>query len=301
MTAIGFIGLGNMGGPMVRNLMSAGHTVTGFDIVAAACERARADGVSIAATVAATAAGADVVITMLPAGAQVRKVYLGDGGLLDAVTPGRLLIDSSTIDIAAARAVHAGATDRGFDMIDAPVSGGVAGAEAASLTFMVGGSERAFERAKPILEAMGKNIFHAGAAGNGQAAKTCNNMILGISMIAVSEAFALGDRVGLDRQKLFDIVAAASGQCWSLTTYCPVPGPVPTSPANRGYQAGFTADMMLKDLNLAQDAARTSGATTELGAAAAALYTRYCEAGDGGSDFSGIIRMIADESSPPTP
>jgi 3-hydroxyisobutyrate dehydrogenase len=208
------------------------------------------------------------------------------------VAPGTLLIDSSTIDVATARAVAAAAEAKGFAMVDAPVSGGVAGAHAATLTFMVGGSDAAFRRAKPILERMGKTIVHAGAAGNGQAAKICNNMILGVSMIAVSEAFLLAEKLGLEAQTLFDISSKSSGQCWSMTSYCPVPGPVAASPANRDYQAGFTAAMMLKDLRLAREAAGAAGAATPMGAAAAALYERYCGMGEAGRDFSGIIRML---------
>ena len=289
MTEIGFIGLGNMGKPMVRNLAAAGHTIRAFDIVAGAAEAA---GVPAAASAQDAVAGVDIAITMLPAGPQVREVYLGDGGILDAVGGETLLIDCSTIDVATAREVSAAATARGLAMVDAPVSGGVAGAEAAGLTFMVGGAEAAFARAEPILQAMGKTIVHAGGAGNGQAAKICNNMILAVSMIGVSEAFVLAERLGLDHQKLFDIVSTASGQCWALTTYCPVPGPVPTSPANRDYQAGFTAAMMLKDLRLAQDAAQKAGAATPLGAGAAALYALFDGTGQGARDFSGIIELI---------
>jgi 3-hydroxyisobutyrate dehydrogenase len=239
----------------------------------------------------ATARG-DVVVTMLPAGEHVREIYVGADGIVANAAPGALLIDSSTTDVETARIVAEAAQARGLAMLDAPVSGGIAGAHAATLTFMVGGSEADFERARPVLEAMGKTIVHAGGAGNGQAAKICNNMILGVSMIAVCEAFVLAEKLGLDAQKLFDISSKSSGQCWSLTSYCPVPGPVPTSPANRDYQAGFTAAMMLKDLKLAQDAARAGGAATPLGAEAAALYERYCRQGNAGVDFSGIIRFI---------
>ena len=212
--------------------------------------------------------------------------------MLASAPAGALLIDSSTIDVETARDVAHVADGQGFEMIDAPVSGGVAGAQEATLTFMVGGSEGAFERARPLLEAMGKTIVHAGGPGNGQAAKICNNMILGASMIVVSEAFLLAEKLGLDAQKLFDISSQSSGQCWSMTKYCPVPGLVPTSPANRDYKAGFTAAMMLKDLKLAQTAARITRAATPLGAGAAAVYERYVEAGDGSEDFSGIIRFL---------
>jgi len=222
----------------------------------------------------------------------VREVYLGEGGALAAAAPTTLLIDSSTIDVETARRVAQAAQERGLAMIDAPVSGGVAGAQAATLTFMVGGEGAAFERARPLLEAMGKTIVHAGGPGNGQAAKICNNMILGASMIVVAEAFLLAEKLGLDAQKLFDISSKSSGQCWSMTSYCPVPGLVPTSPANRDYKAGFTAAMMLKDLKLAQAAARATRATTPLGAGAAAVYERFVDSGDGGVDFSGIIRYL---------
>jgi 3-hydroxyisobutyrate dehydrogenase len=238
------------------------------------------------------ASRADVVITMLPSGKEAREVYLGEMGVLDSAQPGTLLIDSSTIDVESARVVAAAADAKGMYMIDAPVSGGVGGAQGATLTFMVGGPEAAYQRAHSILEKMGKTIVHAGGAGNGQAAKICNNMLLGISMIGVSEAFVLAEKLGLDAQKLFDISSKSSGQCWSLTTYCPVPGPVPTSPANRDYQAGFTAAMMLKDLLLAQDAARTSGAATPLGAEAASLYSLFVGHGHAARDFSGIIRFL---------
>jgi 3-hydroxyisobutyrate dehydrogenase len=296
MTGIGFIGLGNMGGPMARKLIAAGHAVAGFDVVASALGRAVGDGAAAAASVAEAASGRDVVITMLPAGQHVRDVYLGGDGVLASAAPGTLLIDCSTIDVATARDVSEEAATQGFEMLDAPVSGGVGGAEAGTLTFMVGGAPAPFERARPLLDVMGGNVFHTGGSGNGQAAKMCNNMILAISMIGVSEAFTLADKVGLDAQTLFDVVSTASGQCWALTSYCPVPGPVPASPANRDYQAGFTADMMLKDLRLAQSSAGLTGAATRLGAEAEAIYTKYCDAGDGASDFSGIIRMIAEPS-----
>jgi 3-hydroxyisobutyrate dehydrogenase len=292
MARIGFIGLGNMGLPMAQNLLKSGHAVTGFDVVRASVGRLSAANGTAATSVADACAGAEVVITMLPAGEQVRSVYAEPQGVLASVAPGTLLIDSSTIDVASARAVADAAQRRGLDMVDAPVSGGVGGAQAATLTFMVGGSEAAFGRAKPILERMGRTIVHAGGSGNGQAAKICNNMILGVSMIAVSEAFLLAEKLGLDAQKLFDISSKSSGQCWSMTSYCPVPGPVPTSPANRDYQAGFTAAMMLKDLKLAQEAARASGAASPMGAEAATIYERYCGQGEAGRDFSGIIRLL---------
>jgi 3-hydroxyisobutyrate dehydrogenase len=292
MTRIGFIGLGNMGLPMALNLIKAGHAVAGFDVSAGQVQKLVAAGGSAATSVAAAASGVDTAITMLPAGQQVREVYLGAGGVLEAVSGGSLLIDCSTIDVETARAVAAAAEARGLPMLDAPVSGGVGGAQGATLTFMVGGPDAAFARARPVLELMGKTIVHAGASGNGQVAKICNNMILGVSMIAVSEAFVLAEKLGLDHQKLFDISSKSSGQCWALTSYCPVPGPVPTSPANRDYQAGFTAAMMLKDLKLAQEAARSAGAATPLGAEAAALYDRGVASGLGARDFSAIIRFL---------
>ncbi|MFW6076934.1 MAG: 3-hydroxyisobutyrate dehydrogenase [Hyphomicrobiales bacterium] len=292
MASIGFIGLGNMGGPMAANLVKAGHEVTGYDVVSASLDKLAADGGKPAASLPEAVRGRDAVITMLPAGQHVHQVYLGEGGILGAVEPGTLLIDCSTIDVATAREVAEAAETAGLAMVDAPVSGGVGGAVAATLTFMVGGKPEAFASAEPLLAPMGKAIIHAGGSGNGQAAKICNNMILGVSMIAVSEAFVLAEQLGLDHQKLFDIASKASGQCWSLTTYCPVPGPVPGSPANRDYQPGFSAAMMLKDLKLAQDAANTSGAVTPLGAEAAQIYGLYAGAGESASDFSGIIRFL---------
>jgi 3-hydroxyisobutyrate dehydrogenase len=292
MAEIGFIGLGNMGGPMAANLVKAGHKVTGFDIAAANLDRLAADGGKAASSLPEAIRGNEVVITMLPAGRHVSEVYLGDGGIIRSAKAGTLLIDCSTIDVATARAVAGKAEGDGMTMVDAPVSGGVAGAAAATLTFMVGGSPAAFARAEPILGPMGKAIIHAGGPGNGQAAKICNNMILGISMIAVSEAFVLAEKLGLEHQKLFDIGSKASGQCWSLTSYCPVPGPVPASPANRDYKPGFTAAMMLKDLRLAQEAANASGAATPLGAEAAQLYGLYAASGEAETDFSGIIRFL---------
>ncbi len=292
MATIGFIGLGNMGAPMATNLLGAGHRVTGFDLAPRAIEALAAKGGQAAASAAEAAAAGDIVITMLPAGPQVRSVYLDEGGVLANARRSALLIDCSTIDVETARAVAAAAQRAGFDMLDAPVSGGVAGAEAASLTFMVGGAVEVFARAQPVLAAMGRTIIHAGPAGNGQAAKVCNNMILGVSMIAVCEAFSLADRLGLEPQTLFDISSKSSGQCWALTSYCPVPGPVPASPANRDYAPGFTAAMMLKDLRLAQQAAGATATATPLGAAAANLYQMFVDEGAGALDFSGIYRLI---------
>src|SRR6476469_1410657 len=292
MARIGFIGLGNMGLPMAQNLLKAGHTVEGVDVSSAAVDKLKASGGAGVETAKGAASRADVVITMLPSGKEVREVYLGSSGIIENANAGTLLIDCSTIDVETARAVAAEAEKKNLLMLDAPVSGGVGGATAGTLTFMVGGSAQAFTRAETILQKMGKTIVHAGGAGNGQAAKICNNMILGVSMIAVSEAFVLAEKLVLDHQKLFDISSKSSGQCWSLTNYCPVPGPVPASPANRDYQAGFTAAMMLKDLKLSQDAAAAAGAATPMGAQASALYETYCGRGEAGKDFSGIIRML---------
>ncbi|WP_428682919.1 3-hydroxyisobutyrate dehydrogenase [Reyranella sp.] len=290
MAKIAFIGLGNMGGPMAANLAKAQHHVVAFDLSDAAVAIAVEKGAHKASSAAEAVKGAEIVVTMLPAGKHVREVYEKD--VLPNVAKGALLIDCSTIDVESARHVAALAEKAGLDMVDAPVSGGVGGATAGTLTFMVGGSEASFAKAKPVLEKMGKNIVLAGTSGGGQAAKICNNMILGVSMIAVSEAFMLAKRLGLDAQKLFDVASTASGQCWSLTNYCPVPGPVPASPANRDYQAGFTAAMMLKDLMLAQQAANAAGASTPLGAEAAQLFSLFVNSGNGAKDFSGIIKML---------
>lgn len=294
MTDIAFIGLGNMGLPMASNLHRAGHTVRGFDVSEPALQAARAAGIGTAATPAEAAQGADVVVTMLPNGALVLDTL---AALLPGAKPGTLLIDSSTIDVADARAVHAQAAKAGLHCVDAPVSGGVGGAASGTLTFMVGGTEEAFGRAYPILSAMGRRLVHCGDAGAGQAAKICNNMILGISMIAVSEAFVLGEKLGLSHQALFDVASASSGQCWALTSNCPVPGPVPASPANRGYTPGFAAGLMLKDLKLSQDCARVAGAATRLGALATELYSAFAAAGGAGQDFSGIIAAVREASS----
>ncbi|SLN44610.1 3-hydroxyisobutyrate dehydrogenase [Oceanibacterium hippocampi] len=295
MAKIGFIGVGNMGGPMARNLIKAGHEVVAFDLSEAALAAVEAAGGTRVAKAVDAAKGVGTVVTMLPQGKHVRAVYLGDQGILGVAEPDTLFIDCSTIDVATAREVVAEAVKQGHAMVDAPVSGGVGGAEAATLTFMVGGETAAFERARPYLERMGKKIVHAGGAGNGQVAKICNNMILGISMIGVSEAFVLAEKLGLDAQTFFDISSAASGQCWAMTSYCPVPGPVPASPANRGYQPGFSADNMLKDLRLSQEAAATAASATPLGEAAARLYEQYVGKDGAGTDFSGIVRMIRGE------
>jgi len=289
---IGFIGLGNMGAPMAANLRKAQHRITGYDIVAHACAALAEKGGHVGAGVVEAAAAGEIVITMLPAGPQVREVYFGPDGVLAHARPGALLIDCSTIDVETARAVAKEAAARGFQMLDAPVSGGVIGAEAASLTFMVGGEAAAFARAEPVLRAMGRTIVHAGPAGSGQTAKICNNMILAASMIAVCEGFALAEKLGLPAQTLFDICSKSTSQCWAMTGYCPVPGPVPAAPSNRGYAAGFTAANMLKDLRLAQQAAGATAAATPLGAAAANLYQLYVDSGAGGLDFSGIMQFL---------
>lgn len=295
MSRIGFIGVGNMGGPMARNLLKAQEQVHVFDVSPAALKPVGEAGAKIASTALDAVRDADIVITMLPAGSHVRSVYLDETSVLTAAKKDALLIDCSTIDIDSARAVHQAAGKAGFDFLDAPVSGGVGGAEAGTLAFMCGGSEKAFARAKLVLEKMGKRIVHAGGPGAGQAAKICNNMLLAISMIGTCEAFVLGEKLGLEPQKLFDIMSAASGQCWSLTTYCPVPGPVPTAPSNRDYQGGFATNLMLKDLKLAQGASQGAGAVTPLGAEAAQLYALFAAQGEGATDFSGIIKMLRGE------
>ncbi len=292
MARIGFLGLGNMGLPMAKNLAKAGHEVVGFDLAPAALQAARAAGIAVADSAAGVLEGAETVATMLPAGEHVRGAYLGADGLLAKASKGTLFIDCSTIDVASAREVHAAAEAAGQLMLDAPVSGGVAGAEAGTLTFMVGGADAAFARGKPLFEVMGRTIVHAGGGGNGQAAKICNNMILGISMIAVAEAFSLGQKLGLDPKVFFDISSKASGSCWAMLNHLPVAGIVETSAANRDFKPGFAAAMMHKDLKLAQAAAGHAGAATPLGAEAAALYTLFVNAGNGGLDYSAIIRMI---------
>jgi 3-hydroxyisobutyrate dehydrogenase len=290
MASIGFIGIGNMGLPMAGNLVKKGHEVKGFDLAATNLEKAAARGVKKAATAADAARDVSVVVTMLPAGKDTLAVW--GGGLLQAAKPGTLIVDSSTIDVASARAAHKLAGEARMLSLDAPVSGGVGGAEGATLTFMAGGAKEAFAAAKPILEAMGKRIVHCGDAGAGQAAKICNNMMLGISMIGVSEAFVLAEKLGLSHQALFDVASTSSGQCWALTSYCPVPGPVPAAPSNSGYKPGFASALMLKDLKLAQEAAAAAGASTPLGAVAAQLFGLHNAWGEGGADFSGIINLI---------
>ena len=290
---IALIGLGNMGLPMAANLLKAGHAVTGYDLSAELVAKHVANGGIGAGSIAEAVRGAEAIVTMLPAGKHVDTVYLGPGGILDGLNTKPILIDSSTIDVATARKVAAVAVDKGLDVLDAPVSGGTGGAIAGTLTFMCGGTERAFEAARPVLQAMGKNIIHAGAAGAGQSAKICNNMMLAVAMFGVSEAFVLADKLGLDRQKLFDITSTSTGQSWALTSYCPAPGPVPTAPSNRDYTGGFAAALMLKDLKLAQDAAESVGAATPLGAHAARLYQEVNDAGEGARDFSVVFRWLA--------
>ncbi|SFO91237.1 3-hydroxyisobutyrate dehydrogenase [Mesorhizobium sp. NFR06] len=289
MATIAFIGLGNMGNPMAANLVKAGHAVNGFDLMPENLAVARDHGVTVMADAVSAVKDADVVITMLPAGKHVLSVY-------ENITPrakkGTLFIDSSTIDVESARKAHAIAAKRGLPSIDAPVSGGTGGAAAGTLTFMAGGSNEAFAAAEPILKPMAGRIVHCGDDGAGQAAKICNNMILGISMIGVAEAFVLAEKLGLSHQALFDVASTSSGQCWSLTTYCPVPGPVPASPANRDYKPGFAAALMLKDLKLSQEAAQSAGAATPLGAEATQLYALFNAQGHAGADFSGIINFL---------
>lgn len=296
---IAFIGLGHMGGPMAANLVVAGYQVTGFDVVPAALEAAASAGVVVAASASAAAEGADVIITMLPAGKHVFAAFEGegpDGGLLAAARPGALFLECSTISVDDARTAHEMVVASGHRGLDAPVSGGVVGAQAGTLTFMVGGSEEDFAAAGDVLGVMGLRIVLCGGPGSGQAAKVCNNMILGVSMIAVSEAFVLGEKLGLTHQALYDVAANASGQCWSLTTNCPVPGPVPASPANRDYQPGFAGALMAKDLGLAVEALNATGVDAVLGRTAEEIYREFALGGGAGTDFSGIINTIRDSS-----
>jgi len=293
MAKIGFIGLGNMGGPMAANLVKAGERVIGFDVTPASREAAARDGVQIVGSAKSAVDDADIVITMLPAGEHVLSVW---NDIVPRARQGTLFIDCSTIDVDSARKAHKLAAERGIATLDAPVSGGVGGARAATLTFMVGGTDHAFAHGKPVLERMGKRVVHCGEAGNGQVAKICNNMILGVSMIAVSEAFVLGEKLGLSHQALFEVASASSGQCWSLTSYCPVAGPVPASPANNHYKPGFAAALMLKDLRLARAAAESARVNTALGARAAEIYQHFADAGHSGDDFSGIINLVREQS-----
>ncbi len=289
MTKIAFVGLGNMGGPMAGNLVRAGHVVRGFDLSDTVMTSAAEVGVRPAGSLAEAVSDAECVITMLPKGQHVVAVWTD---LTTLVAEGTLLIDCSTVDVESARQAHKLASVMNCTSLDAPVSGGTSGAAAGTLTFMVGGPEVAFAVGRPILEAMGKTIVHCGGPGAGQAAKICNNMILGISMIGVCEAFGLAEKLGLSHQALYDVASRSSGQCWSLTAYCPVPGPVPTSPANNDYRPGFTGALMLKDLLLSQEAARQTGAATPLGQQAAGLYAEFEKAGHGDEDFSAIIQML---------
>ena len=292
---IAFIGLGNMGGPMAANMVKGGFEVTAFDLSDAALSQAKQNGCDAARSIAEAVSGKDGVITMLPAGKHVRAVYGGEDGIFSSASAGALFCDCSTIDVQSARDVAGEAQTHGFAMVDSPVSGGVAAASAGTLAFMVGGSDVDFEAAQAMLDPMAKAVLHAGGNGAGQAAKICNNMLLGITMIGTAEAFVLAKKLGLDPQRFFDISSNASGQNWSMTSYCPEPGPVPASPANNGYQPGFATAMMLKDLRLAQDAAQNAGVSTPLGAEAQALYAMFDNLGGGDTDFSGIIQMLSGE------
>jgi 3-hydroxyisobutyrate dehydrogenase len=296
MATIGFVGLGNMGGPMAANLVKAGHAVTGFDLNPAALDALAKAGGKVAKSAADAVAGASVVLTMLPAGEHVRDVYLNQGGLIDVTKDAKpLLIDCSTIDVDSARTVTATAETAGLAMLDAPVSGGTAGAQNGTLTFMVGGTDEAFARGKPVLEAMGKNIFHAGGPGAGQAVKICNNMMLAINMVGVSEGFLLAQKLGLDWDKLHQICATATANSWALSNYCPAPGPVPAAPSNRDYAPGFAAALMVKDVKLSQAAAEATGSPTPLAAKALSFYQEVVDAGDGGKDFSVVFRWLAQQ------
>ncbi|QND23190.1 3-hydroxyisobutyrate dehydrogenase (plasmid) [Rhizobium leguminosarum bv. viciae] len=293
MARIAFIGLGNMGGPMAANLVKSGHEVLGFDLAASVLKAAEESGVKPASHASRAVKDTEIIITMLPQGRHVLTAWTD---ILQTAAQGTLVIDCSTIDVDSSRKAHEMAKASSCLSLDAPVSGGTGGATAGTLTFMAGGTEEAFARAKPILEAMGKKIVHCGEAGAGRAAKICNNMILGISMVGVCEAFVLAEKLGLSHQALFDVASTSSGQCWSINTYCPVPGPVPTSPANNDYRPGFAAALMLKDLRLSQEAALASGASTPLGAEAAQLYALFEKQGNGGRDFSAIIEMFREKA-----
>lgn len=287
---IAFIGLGNMGGGMAANLVKAGHEVHAFDLSPEALARAKDNGCATYTSVREAVQGAEAVVSMLPNGKIVESVYTAD--VIGQAPASALLLDCSTIDVATARKVEDAARAAGYEMVDAPVSGGIAAANGGTLTFMVGGSDEAFARAEPILSAMGKAVIHAGASGTGQAAKICNNMILGATMIATCEAFALAEKLGLDLQTFYDISSKASGQSWSMTSYCPVPDVGPQSPADNGYQGGFAAALMLKDLKLAMEAAAAAGAKVPMGQRAEELYEAFAASGHGGMDFSGIIKTL---------
>jgi len=290
MARVAFIGLGNMGGGMAANLAKKGHDVRAFDLSADALEKATAAGCLAAESAAAACDGAEAVVTMLPAGTHVESVYADS--VFGTAPPSAILMDCSTIDVATAKRVGEAARAKGLTMVDAPVSGGIAAANAGTLTFMVGGGAEAFDRAEPFLADMGKAVIHAGGSGAGQAAKICNNMLLGAEMIATCEAFALAEKLGLDPQKFYDIASVSSGQSWSMTSYCPVPGVGPETPADRDYQGGFATALMLKDLRLAMDAAKDAGADTPMGARATELYEAFAAAGNGGLDFSAIIKTL---------
>ena len=295
MTKVSFIGLGNMGLPMAKNLVKAGHDITGFDLVEGQLTELVKSGGKVSENLNDTLKNSEVVITMLPSGKHVKSVYLGEEGIIKNSPADLLLIDSSTIDVESAREVEEVANKSDLKMLDAPVSGGVTGAEAGTLTFMVGGDEGAFEKGKELLDIMGGNVIHAGQAGNGQVAKICNNMLLAISMIGTSEAFNLAERLGLDSQTFYDISSTASGQCWSMTSYCPVPGPVPSSPANNNYKPGFSSALMLKDLRLSQEASKITNVGTPLGAHSTKIYEKMEEGGYDNLDFSGVIKLISGE------
>jgi 3-hydroxyisobutyrate dehydrogenase len=294
---IAFIGLGHMGGGMAPNLAKAGHEVRAFDLSEEALNRAAERGCTAAASAAEACKDADAVVTMLPAGKHVAEVYRSS--VFTAAPKTAILMDCSTIDIATAKTIADEAAFAGLTMVDAPVSGGIAAAEGGTLTFMVGGSDEGFEKARPFLEAMGKAVIHAGGPGSGQAAKICNNMLLGATMVATCETFVLAEKLGLKPQTFFDIASKASGQSWSMTSYCPVPGVGPETPADRGYEGGFAAALMLKDLKLAMEAAQEAGAYTPMGGEAQELYQRFVNLGGGTKDFSGIIKMIDDSWTPP--
>ncbi len=290
MARVAFIGLGNMGGGMAANLAKAGHDVRAFDLSQDALDKAKAAGCLPIASAAEAVDGAEAIVTMLPAGSHVEGVY--NDAVFGRAQPSAILIDCSTIDVATARRVAEAAAAKGLTAVDAPVSGGIAAANGGTLTFMVGGSAEGFDRAQPYLAQMGKAVIHAGASGSGQAAKMANNMLLGATMIATCEAFRLAERLGLDPQTFYDISSVSSGQSWSMTSYCPVPGVGPETPADRDYQGGFAAALMLKDLRLAMQAADEAGASTPLGAHAAQLYEAFVADGHGGTDFSGIIKTL---------
>ncbi len=295
MAKVGFIGLGNMGGPMARNLIKAGHQLQVFDLDPEKVVLATEFGAFGTETIAAAVDGVETVVSMLPEGRHVREVYLGDGGVLSTAAPGKLLIDASTIDVATAQAVHEAARQAGFEMVDAPVSGGTGGAKGASLTFMCGGAAATVDRARSLLADMGRNIVRAGGPGLGQAAKICNNMLAGIASVAVAEAFVLGERLGLEHQALFDIISTSSGQNWFMMHNCPVPGPVPEATVHRDFAPGFMAALMAKDLRLAQAAAQDTGTSTPVGAQVSALFDGFCDAGYGEKDVAAIIKLVRGE------